>query len=686
MEASVEVGVEMSVEMDSPSLLGSATSLQIRLLGPLTISRDGITVPLPASRKARALLAYLTLAPHPVPRGQLCELLWDVPNDPRGELRWCLSKIRRIVDHAGPQRVDACADTIRLDLADCLVDAIEITRAAQKGIEDACHGTTRKRCPRCLRETLSRGWRSTAAQASTAGSSRSGTASVPATRRYLSNLPKAPPATRSLSYLRKWLQIAPFDLRAHETLLNALAQRGRIREGEEHLAVAARQFEDEGLDPAPIRDAWRAARVRTEALPQIRVLAPAQPPALFSGPQENGLSAPRRASVAIMPFAGQCAATSVPGGPGDGLAYDVITRLAKLRCLFVIAQGTVFALRERRLAPEEAGRILNVDYVVSGSLKRQDNCFTVAVELVETRTAHLVWAEVYHKKTGDAFLMLDEIGNKIVASIAHEIEIIERNRAILRPPNSLDAWGAHHRGLWHMYRFSKTDNEQARHFFQMAVRLDPTFARAYAGLSFTHFQNVLQGWARGEPEMDLAFETAGQSLMADDRDPAAHWAMGRALWLRRRHEQSIAELERSIELSPNFAQGHYALSFVGAQAGDPSAAVASCDYSRDLSPFDPMLCAMLATRSIALMRLGRFDEAAEWAVKGAARPNAFAIIRAIAAYSLALAGRQDEARGHLASIRKALPHYGIDDFLTAMRFSPEGEALIRKGAMRMGME
>ncbi|PJI51281.1 hypothetical protein CTI14_63540, partial [Methylobacterium radiotolerans] len=57
-----------------------------------------------------------------------------------------------------------------------------------------------------------------------------------------------------------------------------------------------------------------------------------------------------------------------------------------------------------------------------------------------------------------------------------------RNRAILTPPNSLDAWQAHHRGLWHMYRFNRTDNEQARHFFEMAVRLDPTFSRAYAGL------------------------------------------------------------------------------------------------------------------------------------------------------------------------------------------------------------
>ena len=386
-----------------------------------------------------------------------------------------------------------------------------------------------------------------------------------------------------------------------------------------------------------------------------------------------------------MPFVDQTASQPARGGPADALAHDVITRLAQLRSLFVIAQGTVFALHERRIGPEEAGRMLNVDYVVSGSVRRNGKRLTVTVELTETRTARIVWAEIFNEQAADALRVLDEIGNRIVASIASEIETIERNRAILRPPSSLDAWEAHHRGLWHMYRFSKADNERARQFFEMAVRLDPTFARAYAGLSFTHWQNAFQGWAERGPETDRAFETAGQSLLADDRDPAAHWAMGRALWLRGGHDQSVVELERAIDLSPNFALGHYTLSFVQSQAGDPHAAIASSDYSRHLSPFDPLLFGMLGTRAMALVRLGRFDEAAGWAVKAAARPNAHAHILAIAAYSLALAGSLDEARVHAAAIHKTLPRYGIADFLQAFRFDSEGAALFRKGAKRIGM-
>jgi len=183
--------------------------------------------------------------------------------------------------------------------------------------------------------------------------------------------------------------------------------------------------------------------------------------------------------------------------------------------------------------------------------------------------------------------------------------------------------------------------------------------------------------------MGRAYETAGQSLRVDDRDPAAHWAMGRALRLRGSQDQAIVELEQAIDLSPNFALGHYTLSFVHSQGGDPRAAIKSSDHSRHLSPFDPLLFGMLGARAMALVRLKEFDEAADWGVKAAARPNAHAHILAIAAYSLALAGRLDEARSYMTSIHKKLPRYRVDDFLTAMQFAPEDAALFREAAKRI---
>ena len=110
-------------------------SLSFRLLGSLQLSRGGDVLTLPSSRKVRALLGYLVLASRPVARSQMCELLWDVPNDPRGELRWCLSKIRGLVDEQGRKRVITDGGAIRIDLADCLVDTLEVTRAPEHGIQ-----------------------------------------------------------------------------------------------------------------------------------------------------------------------------------------------------------------------------------------------------------------------------------------------------------------------------------------------------------------------------------------------------------------------------------------------------------------------------------------------------------------------------------------------------------------------
>jgi tetratricopeptide (TPR) repeat protein len=185
--------------------------------------------------------------------------------------------------------------------------------------------------------------------------------------------------------------------------------------------------------------------------------------------------------------------------------------------------------------------------------------------------------------------------------------------------------------------------------------------------------------------MEQAYRAAAQGLMADERDPAVHWAMGRALMLKGQPEESISALTRSIDLSPNFALGHYYLSFVHSIVGDARAAIGAADYSRHLSPFDPMLIGMLATRAVALVRLGQFEEAASWAVKAAARPNAFPHIHAIAACCLALAGSLEQARAHVAAVRHTSPRYGLEDFFRAFPFDSDGQTLFRRGARLVGL-
>jgi DNA-binding SARP family transcriptional activator len=674
--------VESRVDCASSAGDGATSGLSVRLLGSLTIIRDGVAIELPASRKARALLAYLALSPGAVARSRLCDLLWDAPNDPRGELRWCLSKLRNVLDEPHRPRVRASDDRVALDLDGCPVDAVAVATAAETGVGaidldrlrslsqlfagDFLEGLDIDRSPNFSTWLTAQRRRFSAWHAA-----------------MLEQLATKLPAEseEASAYLEKWIAIAPFDRRAHSLLLSALARQGKLSECEAHLAATARLFETEGLDFAPIRGAWRSVKENRAAEKRGPEPAPRE-----ASPDAREIASPKanRASLAVMPFVDEASGDGLRGGLAGGLTHDIITRLAKQRDLFVIARGSVFALAERGIGPEDAGRRLNVNYVTNGTVRRNDRHLTVRVEIIEVRTARIVWADAFHRKMDDTFEVLDHIGNSIVSSISAEIEMVERNRAMLKAPNSLNAWEAYHRGLWHVYRFTQSENEHARRYFTRAVQLDPTFARAHAGLSFTHWQNAFQSWGDRERESDHAFETAGQSLLVDDQNPAAHWAMGRALWLRDRHAESLCELEQAVRLSPNFALGHYFLSFVHSQSGDPGVAIEASDHSRNLSPFDPLLFAMLATRAAALVRLGRFEEAAEWAVKAAARPNAHRLILALTAHCLALAGRLDEGRAFVASIRKALPHYSTADFLEAYRFAPDTAALFLEGGKRIG--
>jgi DNA-binding SARP family transcriptional activator len=677
--------VEMSVE--SSPLGGRQTAgIRLRMLGPLAIERGGAPLELPASRKTCGLLAYLALTKRPVQRSRLCELFWDeAANDPRGELRWCLSKLRALLADSTGNIVSASGDAVALQLDALLVDAQEVASAMERGVErlsleqlqalselyrgELLEGLVIERCPEFNL------WL-------TGQQSRYAAIRTALLQRVVESLPAD--SSKGLAALEKWVEVAPFDHNAQAELLRRLALRGRIDSCKRQLAAAARLYEAEALDFEPIRQAWQKI-YEARSVPGIAIAAVATArPAAGAGVQ-TGSKATRRPSLAVMPFHALPDRREGTGETADGLTHDIITRLAKLRNFFVIAEGSVFALGGRRVGPEEAGRRLNVDYVASGSVRRRSSRIGVSVELIDAAIGRILWTEDFDCKPDDVFSLMDDIGNRIVASIAGEIEAVERNRAVLKPPDSLDAWQAYHRGLWHMYRFTDTENETARKFFEMAVQLDPTFARAHAGLSFTYWQSAFQNWGDRKQHATRALESAGRGLIVDEHDPAAHWAMGRALWLSGRHDQAISELRQTVDLSPNFALGHYTLAFVHSQSGDPLSAIEAADHSRLLSPFDPLLFGILGSRSMAHVRLQQFDEAATWSAKAAMQPNAHVLILAIAAFCHALAGQIEEARAYAAAVRKARPRFTVDDYLNAFQFSPDAALLFRKAAERVGL-
>lgn len=234
-----------------------------------------------------------------------------------------------------------------------------------------------------------------------------------------------------------------------------------------------------------------------------------------------------------------------------------------------------------------------------------------------------------------------------------------------------------------MYRFTPADFDQAEHFFQRSRQLDPCGARAYAGLSFVHWQRAfLELTAERDSERDLAMEFAQQSLSFDARDPLAHWATGRAYLLRGDLDQAVDELETAVALNPSSATAQYSLAYALMHGEQTVRSNDIVGTARRLSPYDPLTYAMYAVRAQNLSFLGRYDESATFATRAARQPNAHYQVLAIAAFCNVLASRMEDAKDHYRRLRSVRPGYRSRDFFRAFQHRcPEHAALI-DGAFR----
>ncbi|HJV61286.1 MAG TPA: transcriptional regulator [Albitalea sp.] len=676
----MEANVETHDESGGAARQDEFAPLRIRLFGPLRVEAGARELPLPASRKVRALLALLLLAPRPVPRSRLCDLFWDAASDPRGELRWCLAKLRTVLDGPAQARLIADGDRVAIDASDLDVDAIRFARSVESAVASdsvtALHallglvegelleGLVLARCD-AVEQWLA------AERARFARWHRL------VLDRLMALLPAG--GEPFVDVARRRAALCPLDAAVQLDLIGALAAAGGKAEADQARAAAVRRFQREGLQ----REALMLGTARAPAA-MLRPAACIEGAKTEAIPIERPAADPmRRASIVVLPFT---AASPDDADLARGLTHDVTLGLAKMRSLMVIARGTAFALPARSSSAQHAGEQAGVDYVAGGALAKAAGRLRITVELTATASGRIVWVDDFAAPSTLALDLLDVMTQRIVSVLDAEVHLVERNRALSLPPESLDAWLAYHRGLWHMYWFRAEHNDAAQSLFRRAVALDPSFAPAYSGLSFTHFQNafLLESRER-QAEVDRALDTAGQALMADSLDPSAHWAMGRALWLRGDDDASFRALDQSVALSPNFALGHYARAFVHSQTGDPAVAISAADTSHQLSPFDPLLFAIHASRVFSLLRQGRAEDAADAARHVVEQRNVHVHARAISALALAAADRVPEARAQLDAIRRERAPYAMDDFLSAFRVAPELETICRAAAVRAGL-
>jgi tetratricopeptide (TPR) repeat protein len=208
-------------------------------------------------------------------------------------------------------------------------------------------------------------------------------------------------------------------------------------------------------------------------------------------------------------------------------------------------------------------------------------------------TGSHIWAEHYDRGLADVFAVQDEITEAIVAAIEPQLYAAENFRAQRKSPDSMAAWDLVMRALSHYWRVTRQDNLVAQALLEKAIAIDPNYGKALGVLAASHTFSAHMGWEDMATALATAERAALAAISADNEDSWAHYALGCVYLLTRRFDDSLAELELSLRLNPNFslAQGFYglALSYCGRwEEGDLAARRALRLSPRD--PFSALYC------------------------------------------------------------------------------------------------
>jgi adenylate cyclase len=396
---------------------------------------------------------------------------------------------------------------------------------------------------------------------------------------------------------------------------------------------------------------------------------------------------PDKPSIAVLSF------TNMSGDSeqeffSDGIAEDIITALSHYPSLIVIARNSCFTYKGRAVDVKQVGHELGVRYVLEGGVRKAGNRIRVTAQLVEANTGAHVWAERYDRDLTDIFALQDEITEAVTIASAPAIADAEQRRAMRRPPESLDAWAAYQRGLWHFSKGTADDNALAQSFFQQAIDLDPTFAGSYTGLAYAYRRAAGVFGTRSLAEAEnLAEALVRRAVALDGNDAEARTCFGKQLMRRGDYAGALAEIESALRISPNLAEAHGALGSVLTRSGHPREGRVAVEKCIRLDPRNPDLAHHLLVVTIGFYYSREYDAAVEAAKHGIrSYPDHSNQYRWLAA-ALGQTGRVEEAKEMLAKAIAIAP--AAFDMFVRRRVPwhrPEDHAHMLEGLRKAGWE
>ncbi len=322
--------------------------------------------------------------------------------------------------------------------------------------------------------------------------------------------------------------------------------------------------------------------------------------------QDAALGIGDKTRIAVLPF------TNISPDPtdeyfADGLTEELIANLSLVSGLKVIARTSVIGYRRTEKKVTTIGQELGVGTVVEGSVRRAGGRIRVTVQVIDVATEEHLWTAKYDDDLNDIFAVQSDIATKVATALPGNLSKAPGSVPTLAKPSETTAYLAFLQGQSLMWKTDAASLRQSLQHFEEAVRLDPTFARAYAGIARVYVQLATTGGLPWMEAIRLGNLAAAKAATIDPNLAEAHSLLGELAFMADDAADVLdRELRRALELNPNLAQARAVLGFLAGSLGILESYLAQAEEAYRLDPLSPPT---IRTLGNALLFSGRGEDA-----------------------------------------------------------------------------
>lgn len=262
-------------------------------------------------------------------------------------------------------------------------------------------------------------------------------------------------------------------------------------------------------------------------------------------------SMPEKPSIAVLKFA------NLSNDPkqqyfSEGMATNVCSRLSRVRSLLV-KSGYNFDSNKTPLS--QISQELEVDYLLDGSVQREDDHVRVFVELKDGASGEIKWSEHFDRRGTRVIDIQDEIAREITGTLwsyKGAIRDAVNDKLLQKQTQDFSAFDFILKGIYHKEKFTSEGQLKAHECFNKAIELDPESAEALGWRAWAHIIDIVMGWSDNRAvSLAEAYADARRAIELDPYSEMGHWALGEAFIADKKYERGFEEYDKALEINPN---------------------------------------------------------------------------------------------------------------------------------------